>query len=33
MKTSPHTLEEVAQKFHRIRALNQGRRIHLLLGA
>ncbi len=29
MKTSPRTLEEVVQKFQRIRALNQGRRIHL----
>ena len=27
MKTSPHTLEEVAQKFNRIRAMKQGRRI------
>ena len=27
MKTSPNTLEEVAQKFHRIRAQKQGRRI------
>ena len=29
MKTSPQTLEEVAQKFHRIRAMKQGRRIRL----